>query len=217
MPSPDQPALETAFINIPYAPAYEDRLVATIASLALYGLVPTAAVAAGNEPNRLDRIINALADSVLSVHDLTWMAVDATEPATPRFNMPFELGIAVAFSRVSGNHYVVMDTIPYRLDKALSDLRGVDPEVFDGTPEGVFRAISNVLYREEFQPSIENFNQLFQELRMRDVILKNQHGFGSLFAARPFNDLRLLAAAIANQLRQPSETLVIQTDTNQDS
>lgn len=208
---------KTAFINIPYAQAYEDRLMATIASLALFGLVPTAAIAAGSESNRLDRILTALSDSALSVHDLTWMTVDTTEPATPRSNMPFELGIAVAFSQVRGNHYMVMDTIPYRLDKALSDLRGVDPEVFDGTPEGVFRAISNVLYRDEFQPSTEHFKRLFQELRGRAATLKAEHGFVSIFSPRPFNELRLLAAEIANQFRRSSETLTITSDKKQPS
>jgi hypothetical protein len=35
-----------------------------------------------------------------SVHDLSRVQVDAKAPATPRFNMPFELGLAVAWQRV---------------------------------------------------------------------------------------------------------------------
>lgn len=67
---------QSAFINMPYALEYEERLLALIAGLSLYGLVPTAATVAGDDPNRLDRIVNALSECVLSLHDLTWMSVD---------------------------------------------------------------------------------------------------------------------------------------------
>jgi len=87
-----------AFINMPYAPRYERVYLAFIAGLAGFGMVPTAAVKDPSSQFQLDRIFNLVADSDYSFHDLSHMTVDRSRPRTPRFNMPFELGLAVATS-----------------------------------------------------------------------------------------------------------------------
>lgn len=194
-------AADTAFINIPYAPEYEERLMALIAGLSLYGLIPTAASVAGEDPNRLARIVDAITECSVSVHDLTWMSVDSLDPKTPRFNMPFELGVAVALSHALGNEYVVLDTVPNRLDKALSDIRGLDPQIFDGSPMGVFRALSNTFHREDFQPEPRHFRRVYNRLKGAAARMRKEFGFISMFEAKPFSELRRIAVKLAFEIR----------------
>src|SRR5436305_11924914 len=94
-----------AFINLPYARTYEKVYLAFIAGVSGYGLVPTAAVRDPSSRYQLDRIYDLIVNSQYSFHDLSWMSLDNTPPRTPRLNMTFELGLAVAHARTAGaNH-----------------------------------------------------------------------------------------------------------------
>lgn len=54
---------------------------------------------------RLDRLTKLISDCQYSFHDLSRVELDSKRPATPRFNMPFELGLAVAWAEhVSPEH-----------------------------------------------------------------------------------------------------------------
>ena len=189
------------FINVPYAWEYEARFLALIASLSLHGVIPTAAVVAPRGATRLDRIINALCECPVSIHDLSWMELDPHLPATPRFNMPFELGIAAALSKVLDHQCVVLDTVHYRLDKALSDIKGVDPFIYDGTPLGIFRALANVFFRNDFRPCVSDFTRVLKKLEREAARIRKQDGYTSLYEALPFQKLRLVAADVAGVVR----------------
>ena len=78
---------------------------------------------------RLDRIFGLMQSCEYSVHDMSRVQLDRAKPRTPRFNMPFELGLAVAWEMMgSGRHmWFVMEAVNYRLAKSLSDLNGTDP------------------------------------------------------------------------------------------
>lgn len=109
-----------AFINLPYAKRYERVYLAFIAGVAGYGLVPTAAVRDPSSDYQLERIYSLISAARYSFHDLSWMGLDRTTPRTPRLNMAFELGLAVALSRHSEveHQWFVFDTMPHRLEKA---------------------------------------------------------------------------------------------------
>ena len=144
-----------AFINVPYSKRYERVYLAFIAGSAGYGLVPTAAVRDPSSRFQLDRIYELISSAQYSFHDLSWMSLDNKSPRTPRLNMAFELGLAVAISRATGaNHeWFVFDTVPYRLDKALSDLGGIRPRIPERSPESVMRATLNAFGRRSIQPT----------------------------------------------------------------
>jgi hypothetical protein len=129
------------------------------------------------------------------------MSLDQVEPKTPRFNMPFELGLAVALAGVVKNEYVLLDTIQDRLGKALSDARGLDAQLFDGTAMGIFRALSNIFYRSDFEPSPRHFNRVLVRLKATAARIRKEYGYESLFEARPFADLRRDAARLSNHIR----------------
>jgi hypothetical protein len=135
------------FLNVPYDLEYEPLFLAFIAGLCAFGLTPRAAIELPGSTRRLGRILKLLHSCRYSFHDLSRVEMDASRSAAPRFNMPFELGLAVSWAAVGGapHDWFVFEAKPLRLLKSLSDLNGSDPEVHGGRPTGVLRAISNVL------------------------------------------------------------------------
>jgi hypothetical protein len=187
-----------AFINMPYAPRYERVYLAFIAGLAGFGMVPTAAV---NDPSshfQLDRIFDLVAASDYSFHDLSQMSLDRVKPRTPRFNMPFELGLAVATARLRNPHHqwFVFDTQRHRIAKALSDLGGITVRVHDGTPLSVLRCLLNALDRENRTPSLRDLEAVLIAVEEVARRLKRELG-GDLFATRPFRVLSYAAVQAA--------------------
>ena len=134
------------FLNIPYDDRFRDLYVAYIAGLTAFGFVPRATLEIPSGERRLDRILSLIRLCRYSFHDLSRVELDENPPPTPRFNMPFELGLLLgwrAASRVK-HDWFVFEEQRRRLQKSLSDLNGTDEHVHDGTPEGVLREICNV-------------------------------------------------------------------------
>jgi len=194
----------TAFINLPYARTYEKVYLAFIAGVSGYGLVPTAAVRDPSSRYQLDRIYELIVTSQYSFHDLSWMSLDRKPPRTPRLNMTFELGLAVAHSRTPGvNHqWFVFDTVPYRMDKALSDIGGIRPRIHNRTPESVLRALMNALGRQKDQPTLANLKSIYGDVERMARRIKRDYS-NDLFDTRPFADLAYVANEAA-QLHIPS-------------
>jgi len=90
----------SVFVNVPYGAEMSDLVIAYIAGLTSLGLVPrfTAELPIGA---RLDRIVELIRSCRYSVHDLSYVQLDKGQPRTPRFNMPFELGMTVAWAETS--------------------------------------------------------------------------------------------------------------------
>jgi hypothetical protein len=187
-------ARPTAFINIPYARSYETVYLALLAGIAGHGLVPTAAVHDPSSRFQLDRIYDLIAAARYSFHDLSWVSLDRKPPRTPRLNMAFELGLAVALSRTQGikHQWYVFDTVPYRLHKALSDLGGVRPRIHDRTPESVLRALMNALGRQRHQPTLKNLLEIYLEVARLARQIKATYS-NDLFETRPFMELSFIA------------------------
>ena len=190
-----------AFINMPYAGRYERVYLAFIAGLAGFGMVPTAAVKDPSSQFQLDRIFNLVADSDYSFHDLSHMSLDRASPRTPRFNMPFELGLAVATSRLKNakHQWFVFDTQRFRVIKALSDLGGVTVRVHDRTPESILRCLVNALDREDRKPTLRDLQAILSAVE--NVARKLKLEFGrDLFDTRPFGELCYAAAQAASRI-----------------
>lgn len=189
-----------AFINVPYSKRYERVYLAFIAGVSAYGLAPTAAVRDPSSRYQLDRIYELIAAAQYSFHDLSWMSLDRKSPRTPRLNMAFELGLAVSVSRAQGaNHqWFVFDTVPYRLDKALSDLGGIRPRIHDQTPESVLRALMNVLGRQADRPTFADLIDIYREVEKMARQIKRTYSH-ELFDTRPFAELVFAATRAARQ------------------
>jgi hypothetical protein len=187
-----------AFINMPYAARYERVYLAFIAGVAGFGMVPTAAVKDPSSHFQLDRIFDLVVASDYSFHDLSHMSLDRSKPRTPRFNMPFELGLAVATARLKNpNHqWFVFDTERFRVIKALSDLGGVTIRVHDRSADSVLRCLVNALDREDRKPSLQELQGIFSAVEKFARQLKRNLG-RDLFDARPFGELSYVAAQAA--------------------
>ncbi len=152
--------------------------------------------------SRLDRIFQLMQSCQFSVHDLSRVELDRRRPSTPRFNMPFELGLAVAWERMRKAEHVwfVMESMNYRLTKSLSDLNGTDPHIHDGTINGVFRELGNAFVRRGKQPSVQQMWRVYREIRGQIPAILRQRGAASVFQAGVFRDISVAAGTAAARI-----------------
>ena len=90
---------DSAFLNIPYDDQYSNLYFAFIAGLCAFGIEPRATLEIATGESRLDRIFNLMTSCNYSFHDLSRVQLDRTAPRTPRFNMPFELGLLLGWQK----------------------------------------------------------------------------------------------------------------------
>src|SRR3984885_3421054 len=84
----------SVFLNIPYDAGFENLFLAYISAISAFGFTPRATLEIPFN-RRLDRILSLIEKSEYSIHDLSGVQLDRAIPCTPRFNMPFELGLTV--------------------------------------------------------------------------------------------------------------------------
>jgi hypothetical protein len=193
---------QSVFLNIPYDDAFENLFLAYIAGISAFGLIPRAAIEIPFGPQRLDRILSLMRESDYSLHDLSRVQLDRNRPRTPRFNMPFELGLAVALQRGTLSHHawVVCESQRDRLEKSISDLKGSDAYIHDGTIRGLFRELGNIFVRGLRQPTVDEMMRIYRVLRANFAGTLRRAGASSPFNARVFRDLCVLASAAADEL-----------------
>jgi hypothetical protein len=174
-----------AFLNVPYSRSYEKLLVALTAALVAVGRVPrlTFQIPEGGD-GRLRRIYALLQSCDVSIHDLSRVGLPV------RFNMPFELGLAYAIKITGGRHdLLVLEKKAHRLDRHLSDLRGIDPMIHGGTAQGAICAVLEVLEKPEGNPTAAEVMRLYRLLRSHVPELKQRHRNKSLFSTRVYGEL----------------------------
>ena len=186
-----------AFLNLPYDAQHEQVYLAFVAGLAAFGLVPRTTLELGSSKRRLDRILSLIGRCRYSFHDLSRVELDPNPPQTPRFNMPFELGLAVAQAKARHHRWFVFEAVNHRLKRSLSDLDGTDPHIHDGLPEDVLRALGNALSRSA-RPTPADLKSIYLALKQSAIAVKNDRG-GSLFEAGAFRDLVLIARKLARK------------------
>jgi hypothetical protein len=148
----------SVFLNFPYDEQFRDLFLAYVVGVCSFGLTPRTTLEIVGGEQRLRRIASLVQSCRFSFHDLSRVEVDSREPATPRFNMAFEAGLAVMYSLVTttpGHTYFIFETAYRRLQKSLSDLDGTDVYAHGGTAEGVLREISNALIAAKRRPTVE--------------------------------------------------------------
>lgn len=193
---------ESVFLNIPYDSPFENLYLAYIAGVSTFGLKPRAALEIPSSNRRLERILDLIQKCEYSIHDLSRVELDRTPPSTPRFNMPFELGLTVALEKVAipGHGWIVCESKKFRLKKSLTDLDGTDPYIHDGTILGLFRELGNAFVRNQNQPSVEEMMKVYRILRANFKSILRRAGAHHPFNARVFRDLSVLASAAADEI-----------------
>jgi hypothetical protein len=129
----------SVFINCPYDKDFSDARAAIVFAVVCCGLLPRTADDLGlvGVP-RMTRILQAMNDSLYSIHDLSRCQGEG-DFNLARFNMPLELGVALANgfpgTGPEGDHQwlaLAPDAHPYH--RFASDLAGYDLKRHDGKP-----------------------------------------------------------------------------------
>jgi hypothetical protein len=136
------------FINCPFDSEYAPLFDAIVFSTVCCGFIPRCALESGtvSEP-RVARIARALGGSKYSVHDLSRCTGEGAGNLA-RFNMPLELGMAMArrFIEPAGDHdWLVLVPRGHAYARFVSDLAAYDPGSHDGSVAGVVVAVMSWL------------------------------------------------------------------------
>jgi len=192
----------SVFLNIPYDADFENLLLAYIAGISAFGFAPRATLEIPFSERRLDRILALIRESKYSVHDLSRVQLDRTSPRTPRFNMPFELGLTVAIGKsIHPDHdWIVCETVAHRIKKSLSDLDGTDAYIHGGTIAGVFRELGNAFVGISRQPTVREMSQIYRVLRAEFKNVLQRTGAKNAFNASVFKELCVLASTAVDEL-----------------
>lgn len=190
---------DEVFLNIPYDAQFEPLYLAFIAGLCGFGLIPHAVLEIPTSERRLDRIFSLIRGCGISFHDLSRVELDPKRPPTPRFNMPFELGLVVGLQRRwdPSHRWYVFEAMRHRPEKSLSDLKGTEFYIHRGQPLGVLQQLTNVLIRRRHQPTVRQLEAILLELKEVAVRTKRELRIKSLFEPRAFEDLVAAAGKIA--------------------
>jgi hypothetical protein len=193
---------DSVFLNIPYDVAFEKLFLAYIAATSAFGFTPRATLEIPFGERRLERILALILESRYSIHDLSRVQLDRKAPRTPRFNMPFELGLTVALARSAHPDHsrVVCETIPHRIKKSLSDLDGTDAYIHGGTVAGVCRELGNAFVGSARQPSAAEMLTIYRKLRAQLPFVLENAGAKDVFNARVFKELSVRASLAADEL-----------------
>ena len=166
-----------------------------IAGLCAFGLRPRATLEIPSPTRRLDRILELISACRYSFHDLSRVQLSG---GAPRFNMPFEVGLAVATARWRPAHqWFLLEAHPYRIQRTLSDLSGTDAYVHGDGPRGLLIALTDALVRAAQQPTLDELYRMFQILSTEATGIRQN--YGTLFGARAFRDLVVVAVDFATR------------------
>lgn len=129
---------KSVFLNCPYDEAFRPLFDAIVFATICCGFIPRSALESGTiaEP-RMERITRAIFESRYSIHDLSRCHGEG-DANLARFNMPLELGIAMArryLSKQGARRHDWLVLVPAGHDHraVISDLQGFDPPAYDGT------------------------------------------------------------------------------------
>ncbi|HWY78263.1 MAG TPA: hypothetical protein VN281_21790 [Verrucomicrobiae bacterium] len=185
----------SVFLNVPFDKSYEPLFVALISTLVALGRVPRCVLELPETGDgRLVRILHLIRSCPVSIHDLSRVGLPA------RFNMPFELGIAVALSRFSRRHaFVMLERNRLRLQKTLSDVNGIDPGIHGGRIKGVISCVLSHLGKPRGNPLPSQVVRIHRHLWKTVPFLKRTHGRSNVFSRAIFGELVEGAVTLARK------------------
>jgi hypothetical protein len=133
---------------------------------------------------RLVRILHLLRSCPVSIHDLSRVGLPV------RFNMPFELGIAVALSRIEGGHkFIMLEAKRHRLQQTLSDANGIDPGIHGGTVRGVISCVLSHLGKPRGNPDPNTVAHIHRQIWKATPFFKRTHGRANIYSRSIFGEL----------------------------
>jgi hypothetical protein len=183
---------KSVFLNVPFDRGYGPFFVTLVSALVSLGQTPRCVLEVRERgQGRLARIYELLRSCGVSIHDLS----RAGQPV--RFNMPFELGLACSIALAGEAHdIVVLDAVPYRLDRTLSDYKGRDPLIYNRRLDGIVDCVAD-LFQVAHVPTPAVLKAEARILRRSAREIAKQYG-GTIFRPAAF---RALVAASTDRAR----------------
>jgi hypothetical protein len=175
----------SVFLNVPFDKSYEPLFIALVSALVALGRSPRCVLEFPEQgAGRLVRILRLIRSCPVSIHDLSRVGLPV------RFNMPFELGIAVALARLNKNHaFVILEAERFRLLQTLSDVNGIDPGIHRATVKGVISRVLSHLGKPQGNPLPKQVVHIHQELWKTVPLLKVNHARSSIYSRSIFGEL----------------------------
>jgi hypothetical protein len=135
------------FINVPFDRSHENIFLALIAGLVALGFNPRSVLEVPPSTDRLRRLYAIISACPFSLHDLSRVQRSGRQGfRVPRFNMPFELGIAAAVSLQGDarHEWRILERVPHRVSHSLSDVAGYDASIHGGTVRGTIDVLLDI-------------------------------------------------------------------------
>src|SRR5215211_3176873 len=136
----------SVFINCPFDEQYKSLLRPILFTLLYAGLVPRLASEKSDSlEQRIEKILRLIKECKYSIHDLSRLKSEKAKEFS-RLNMPFELGLDYGCRCMAKNHLrtkrgLIFEKKRYEIQKALSDLNGVDIKCHNNKPMHTIRAL----------------------------------------------------------------------------
>lgn len=146
--SVDAPFERCVFVNCPFDDDYLPLLHAMVFAIHDCGFIARLAVEdTGASEMRIEKIVRIISESCYSIHDISRVELSGVGKL-PRFNMPFEAGLAMGAIRFGSRQplqprrdMLLLDAVPFRDKQTLSDLAGQDPKIHGNDPKRMVGAV----------------------------------------------------------------------------
>jgi hypothetical protein len=193
---------ESVFVNCPFDSGFRPVFDAIVIATVCCGFGPRCAIESGSVAvPRMERIVEAMRASKYSIHDLSRCQGEG-DASLARFNMPLELGMAMAERanrrRAKDQHdwlLLVPRSHPY--GRFISDLAGYDPTEYDGTAASVVPAVMSWLATRQDAVTCPTPSDVLDALPEFDVALAGLRGRWHGLA--PWEDLVLQVIEVGRQ------------------
>lgn len=197
-----QPAVSPSdvFINVPFDSKHDRLFLALIAGLVALGLNPRCVLEVPPSTDRLRRLYTLVRACPFSIHDLSRVQLSPGPFRVPRFNMPFELGLAaaIAFEDGANHQWRALECVPFRLNQSLSDIGGYDHSVHSGTVEGTMEVLLDIFGNAKRLP-LRDLNDLlwvYRRVRAFRATLRS-----SAYRANAFRKIVVAARLLVEERR----------------
>ncbi len=160
------------FINCPFDEDYLPCFEALLFGVTISGYRVRCALEEDDGGDiRFAKLCRLIADCDHTIHDLS--RTQASQSGLPRFNMPFELGLAMGArqfgtGRQRGKRACIMVAGAYVLPRYMSDLAGNDPAVHGDDPHRLIRVVRDHLHHlpsGQRLPGAAHMIELFERFR----------------------------------------------------
>ena len=194
------------FVNVPFDDTYAPLFEALVFAVTACGYRVRCALEEDDSGDiRMDKLDRLIRQSHRSIHDLS--RIELGDNDLPRFNMPFELGLAIGAKRFGSGRkddgFKIMVAERYKLPAYLSDLGGNDPSAHRRDPARVIKIVRDFLHKSpagDILPGPAKLIATFKDFQSKlpDIAMRIDHQPGEVGG---FTSYRIFVVCVAEYLK----------------